>query len=109
MGLLFLVLIWTAVAAEVTGRWKATYPTQDGPVDAVYDFKVEGDKLTGGVTSAHGDATVVDGKVEGDTITFALERDGRRFPHKGKITGDEIKLEVTIGERTVEVTAKRVT
>ena len=109
IAMLMLAMAAWLAAADIDGKWKATFEGQDGPIEVLYEFKVEGGKVTGSLSSVQGGADILDGRVEGDSISFDVERDTRRFPHKGKIAGDEIKLEVVIGERTVSVTAKRVT
>jgi hypothetical protein len=98
---------WLA-GADIAGKWKATFELQDGPVEVTYDFRVDGEKFSGAVTSSHGDGDVIDGKIQGDTVQFAVTREERKVAHKGTVNGDEMKLEVTIGERIVAVVARRV-
>ena len=105
------------LAADVAGKWKAEFQTADGQKGQnVFTFSVDGEKLTGTVYSslAQSDAKIEEGQVKGDAITFAITRNmggtEARFRYKGKVTGDEIKFVVTIGEPDgiqVEMTAKR--
>jgi hypothetical protein len=108
LAVLALALTGWLAAADVAGKWKATFDLQDGPVEVIYEFKVEGATVTGSVTSSHGDGAVTDGKLEGDAISFAVERGDRKVQHKGAVTGNEMKLEVNLGERTVSITARRI-
>ena len=67
--LLTAALALTALAADVTGTWKGTADTAMGQVVRTFEFKVDGNKLTGETTSSmSGKSTIVDGKVDGDKI-----------------------------------------
>jgi hypothetical protein len=57
-------------AADAGGVWKATFETQVGTQNYTYTFKVDGTSLTGSIVSGNGEAEVLNGKVEGKTITF---------------------------------------
>ncbi len=112
---LFVILAMAAavVAAEVAGKWKAEFTTPDGQTrSSLFTFKVEGDKLTGTVSSPRGEAPIQEGKVSGDEISFVVVREfgGNevRIHYKGKVSGNELKLTVDFGERSFEMTAKRV-
>ncbi len=100
-------------AADVAGKWKAEFTTPDGQTrSSLFTFKVEGDKLTGTVSSPRGEAPIQEGKVSGDEISFVVVREfgGNevRIHYKGKVSGNELKLTVDFGERSFEMTAKRV-
>ncbi len=102
-----------AAAADVTGKWKATFSTPDGSTrENTLTFKAEGEKLTGAVASQMGEAAIEDGKVKGDEITFAVTRNfgGNevKLMYKGKVSGDEIKFMVSFGDREFEMSAKRI-
>jgi hypothetical protein len=103
--LLFAAL--TALGADVAGKWKATFESQNGTREVTFTFQVSDGKLTGTATGQQGDAPVV-GKVEGDKINFTVERDQFKATFTGTIDGDEIKLSGTIGERTFDFPLKRV-
>ncbi len=109
-----ITLALAAFAAEVAGKWKAEFTTPDGQTrTSLFTFKVEGDKLTGTVSSPRGDAPIQEGKVSGDEVSFVVVREfgGNevRINYKGKVSGNELKLTVDFGERSFEMTAKRVT
>jgi hypothetical protein len=106
------VLPFVAPAADISGKWKASFTTPDGQQrENTFDFKVDGDKLTGTVSSALGEVPIQDGKIGGDNISFSVTRNfgGNevKILYKGKVSGDEIKLKVEAGERSFEMTAKR--
>jgi hypothetical protein len=60
-----------------------------------------------------GDSAISEGKVDGDTVTFAVVRQGQngefRINYTGKASGDEMKITASIPamDRTFEMTAKR--
>lgn len=105
--ILMLAVSSIALCADVSGKWKATLEGQNGPMEVLYDFKVDGSKLTGTVTSTRGEMQISEGKVEGDEISFVLATDQFRAVTKGTVSGDAIKFKVEAGDRTFEMTAKR--
>jgi hypothetical protein len=72
--LAIVALTATAMAADVSGEWKATAEGPNGqPMTRTFTFKVDGTKLTGEtVSSIVGKSTIDDGKVEGDVLTFSI-------------------------------------
>jgi hypothetical protein len=107
-----------AQAAEVNGKWVAQVPGRGGQTnETTFNFKVEGEKLTGTVSGRQGDTPISDGKVSGDDISFTVTREFQgntiKMVYKGKVAGDEIKFTRTIegGQGNApaqEFTAKRV-
>lgn len=108
-ALMILALAVSAFAADVSGKWKASVEGPDGQtMEIVFAFKVEGAKLTGTATGPMGEMPISDGRLEGDAISFTVGGDDFKVVHKGKVSGDEMKLKVEMGERTFEMTAKRI-
>lgn len=111
--LFFLLVCTIAVwAADPSGKWTTTINTQIGDLAYTYEFKAEGNKLTGKAKSQFGDVEITEGKVNGDDITFVenINFDGNaiRIEYKGKVSGDEIKFTRKVGEfATEEFVAKR--
>ncbi|MGH9656951.1 MAG: hypothetical protein ACRD96_00310 [Bryobacteraceae bacterium] len=104
----------TASAADFGGKWTAAVPGRDGAtMDTTFNFKVDGDKLTGTTSSQRGEAPIQDGKVSGDSISFkqTLEFGGNSIVilYEGKMAGSEIKFSRKRegGDRSAEFTAKR--
>src|SRR5215210_3699716 len=92
------------LAADVTGKWAAEVEGRDGQKRTQpFNLKADGEKLTGTLSSPMGDRQIVDGKVSGDDVSFAveMERNGekRKIPYTGKIVGDELKMKSGTGER----------
>ncbi len=111
--LLTLLLAACVMAADVAGKWKAEFQTPDGQTrSSIFTFQVDGDKLRGSVSSPRGEASIQEGKISGDEISFVVVREfgGNEvlIRYKGRVAGDELKLTVEFGERSFEMTAKRV-
>jgi hypothetical protein len=104
-----------ALAADVTGTWKATAEGPNGTMERTFVLKVDGNKLTGETTSTmFGKSTISDGKVDGDnlsfTITVKFQDNEMKLNYKGKVSGKEIKftVESPMGGQTIEWLAKKV-
>jgi hypothetical protein len=110
MRLLVLLLFaaLTAFGADVAGKWKATFQGQDGPRDVIFVFQVHDGKISGTATGPNGEAPITEGTVDGDKISFTVTTDNFKAVLTGTITGDEMKLSAAVGERTIEIPAKRV-
>jgi len=114
-AVLIALLASAALAADVSGKWKAEFKTPDGQIfETNFDFQVSGGTLTGTVSSPMGESAITEGKVSGDEIAFVVvrKRDDNEFKmnYKGKVSGDEMKLTITMAQmdRTFEMTATRV-
>jgi len=111
---LLLCVSFGVLAADVTGKWTAQVPSrQGGTREQSFNFKVDGDKLTGTISGRQGDIAISDGKASGDTISFTvkMEYGGNSVEQKytGTVAGDEIKFKREGGQGPArEFTAKRV-
>jgi len=108
------VFALTASAADISGNWKATAEGPNGMMERTFVFKVDGQKLTGETTSSFvGKSTIMDGKVDGDNVTFTItvrfQDNEMKLNYKGKASGNEIKFTVEnpAGGPTLEWLAKR--
>lgn len=85
-------------AGDFNGTWTAAIETQIGVQNYTFEFKVEGEKLTGKAKSAFANAEtdITEGVVKGDDISFVenLVYNGMplRITYKGKMSGDEIRF-----------------
>ena len=109
---LALLLALPALAADITGKWTASFETQIGVQNYTYTFKVDGAKLTGLAESQYGKTELTEGAVKGDEITFTENLDFQGTPvkitYKGKISGDEIKFTRNVADiADEEFVAKR--
>ncbi|MEP6917032.1 MAG: hypothetical protein ABJC89_15380 [Acidobacteriota bacterium] len=114
------LLIWVmaasasrAMAADITGKWTASFDTQIGQQNYTYQFVVKDGTITGTAKSDNGESALQDGKVEGDTVTFVellkFQDMEIRIEYTGKIaSADEIKFTRKVGDfATEELVAKR--
>ena len=114
--ILSILMAASALAGDVTGKWTSTQQGRKGGQarEVVYNFKADGDKLTGTTTGMGGqEIAITDGKIKGDEISFTtkVEFNGNSMVmmYKGKMTGDEIKFSQTRegADQAREFTAKR--
>jgi len=108
------VMAISALAANVDGKWTASMPGRQGnTMEVTFNFKADGDKLTGTMSNPRGESEIKDGKVDGDNISFSqtFERGGNSMTivYKGKVKGDTIEFtrEGGRGGRGQTFTAKR--
>jgi len=103
-------------AADITGKWTAQFDSQVGVQKYVFEFKVDGAKLTGMAISNIGGTeaktAISEGTVKGDDVAFVenlkYQDMDLRIAYKGKITGEEIKLSRMVGDQEGETfVAKR--
>ena len=113
---LFLILLTVfpaaAAAADIDGIWKASLTMGNGDtLENTFTFRADGEKLTGTVASQRGEAPIRAGKIKKDKISFAVifNSNGNelRMDYSGKIKGSELKLTMSIGDRSFDMTAKR--
>ena len=108
-GTLAILLSVVAVAADISGKWKAEFNTPDGTQRVnTFSFKVDGGKLTGTVAGGQDETQIQNAKINGDEISFTAERPFGTFTYSGKVNGNEIKFKVTFNDQNFEMTAKRV-
>ena len=98
-------------AVDITGRWTASFDTPIGQMNYTYDFVVKDGRLTGKIQSSmFGESEVLEGKVDGDKVTFVEMLDANiRVEYAGKIaSADEIAFTRKVGDfGTEELTARR--
>ncbi|GEM_PF-805193 len=91
-----LTLVLSALAADFTGKWKTEFDTQIGVQKYTFEFKVEGEKLTGKASfermDQKGEVDLLEGKVSGTEISFveklSFQDNEIRIEYKGKISGE---------------------
>src|SRR5687768_8013795 len=105
-----------ALAADVTGTWKAEFNTQRGLQKYTFALKQDGTSVTGKANVERDgekrEAELKEGKVEGDTVMFVeplkIQDNELRITYTGKISGSEIRFTRKVGDfGSSEATAKR--
>jgi hypothetical protein len=107
LGMTVLLLVLgsvVALAADLNGKWTAQITTKKGAETTTFEFHADGVALTGKVTTPHGETDIIDGKVDGDSISFAemvhTKKSGdEKAVYTGKADGDTIKFSRQIGDR----------
>ncbi len=97
--------ISVACAQDVTGHWTGKVADQ---YNIAYDFKVQGETLTGKDT--HPDGSVSDisnGNIKGDTLSFDVPIQGNVTHVTGKINGDTITLSFSVQGYDLKVDLKK--
>jgi hypothetical protein len=104
-------------AAGITGKWTAEFDSQIGPIKYVYEFKADGEKLTGKASvdraGQMSEPAISEGKFVNGEVTFAepwnVEGQEVRIDYNGKLVGDELKLHRKVGNLAeYDLVAKRV-
>jgi hypothetical protein len=91
------LLVMTAAAADVEGKWVGQMPTRDGQTrETTFDLKASGDKLTGTMSGPQGAVEIQNGKVSGGDISFKVSFDAGGntivLLFNGTVAGDQIKF-----------------
>jgi hypothetical protein len=117
LGIALLLAAGAWAAADITGKWTGEMAGRQGQAQEIhFNFKVDGEKVTGTMTSRGADVPISDGKISGDEISFTVVQSAggneNKSLFKGKVTGDEIKFTRTReggrgGGQPREFTAKR--
>ena len=104
--------IAAAPSADISGTWTTSFDSQVGQQTYTYDFKVDGETLSGHSKSNFGESDLK-GTVDGDKVTFVenLNYQGQALAitYTGQIvSADEIKFSRDVGGQGGEqFTAKR--
>jgi len=107
------LLVVPALATDISGKWTSEFDSQIGRQHYTWEFKVQGESLTGTATqSERGTTEIKEGKVKGDEVSFVevvqVQGQELRISHKGKVSGDEIRFTRKVGDFTeYEIVAKR--
>ncbi|MEH7890575.1 glycoside hydrolase [Elizabethkingia meningoseptica] len=103
------IICMAAVIANLNGKWSGVINTPDGnSIDAVYNFNVDGEKLTGVVSSPMGEIALENGKVKDNDFSFSVNVSGTNYPHTGKAYTDSCTVDIDFGGgQTSHVVLKR--
>jgi len=112
--LMMCALCIPALAADVDGKWNGTVNSPAGDPPVTFNFKAEGEKLTGSTTGFDGsEVKITDGKIldGGKNITFKVTFDFGGMPfvidYKGAVTPTEIKITADAAGMPVELLLKK--
>jgi hypothetical protein len=103
-------------AADLAGRWTSEFDSPIGQQKYSYEFKVDGEKITGKAAFDHsmgkGDSELKNIKLAKDDVSFTetmkIQDNEITVTYTGKISGDEMKLTRVVGDfGTEQLVAKR--
>lgn len=105
-----LAIAATAFASDVNGKWVGSVDTPNGPFELTYEFKADGETLTGTVTSQMGTVAISNGKISGDKLTYEVQIETGMITHEATVNGDgtEITVRATGDWGTAEYVVKKV-
>jgi hypothetical protein len=86
-----------AFAADIAGKWSGDVPGRGGDTaPATFTFKVDGDKLSGNMSSGDRNLPLQEGKVAGNQISFSTTFDAGgnsiKIVYNGTLSGDQLKM-----------------
>ena len=99
-----------AAFADLNGNWAGSLTAPDGnqyPLN--YAFKTDGATLTGSSQSPQGTVGITEGKISGDSLSFAIDVNGVKVLNTGKYfsAGDSISLNIDYQGMKFHSTLKR--
>lgn len=107
-ALLFCFVLCFAIIADLTGKWSGVITTPDGQQIAVtYNFKVDGNTVTGTADSPQGSVPIDNGKINGNDFSFSVTVGGNEYPHTGKLYTDSCGMDIDLGGQKAHFTIKR--
>lgn len=103
LGLVACAASLPVLAADIDGRWNATVESPMGAVQLVFEFKAEGERLTGSISAdmagqAMPASPISDGVIKGEDVSFKYavsmmpDAPPLVIEYKGKLMGDQLNL-----------------
>lgn len=94
--------------SKINGKWKGTASSPQGDMELVFEFKVDGEKLTGTDTSPMGVIDISNGVVNGNDFTFDIDMGGMKVSHKCKyLDNDTIEVVANVMDEDMVLTLSR--
>ncbi|MFD2145708.1 hypothetical protein [Mucilaginibacter antarcticus] len=107
--LLSAAMICFAALADLTGKWKGNIKMSDGTnFPVTYQFKADGEKLTGTVVTPQDELEIYDGKIKDKDFTFKVDVNDNAVPCEGKFYGDSVVVSALLNGAKLKSTLKRV-
>jgi hypothetical protein len=107
---LLLICFFAAFAAieDLNGKWTGLLKTDQGDeYSLLYNFKIDGNELTGTAKTPKGIMPINDGKITGNTFTFNVIVNNMEIDHSGKFYGDSVGVDISLGDAKSHATLKR--
>jgi hypothetical protein len=116
INVIAILLVTALAAADSTGTWKGEFDFNGTAIPLQFNLKASGGTLSGTVEGLPtSPATIKDGKIQGDSISFWLETDydGQTYKlvYKGQVSAAEIHFTFGTedGSFGTELVAKKAT
>jgi hypothetical protein len=107
--LAFIFVMSTTAILDLTGKWSGQIQSPNGPLDLIYNFKVDGEKLTGTVDGPTGTVTIDSGVIKNNNLKFKITTpEGYQIPTTGKFYGDSTTLDFSVPDGNVHMKLLRV-
>nr|WP_294794791.1 hypothetical protein [uncultured Mucilaginibacter sp.] len=91
--------------SSILGHWAGRINDQ---IDLAYDFKAEGEKITGTMTGPDGTPVPIsDIVVNGNAMTFNLDIMGNKTAAKGKLNGELLTISFGFQDRDITIDLKK--
>ena len=88
------MMAFTLNAAEIAGVWIGTVDTQMGAMELTITIQA-GSGVEGNLKSNMVEGKIVNGKLDGDDISFQVDSSYGMLGFEGTVAGDEMKLTMT--------------
>ena len=97
-----------AAITDFSGMWTGTLKTESGEAyPLLYDFKINGDKLTGTAKTPKGDLPIDDGKITGNDFSFTVLLGNMEIEHTGKFYPDSVGIDIAANGNKAHTTLVR--
>jgi len=87
--ILFFLMASSCFATGIEGTWKALIQSSDGDMELTFVFKMDGEKLTGTMTSFNGDLEITNTKIEGKDFSFDISFNDMTIIHNCTLKEDD--------------------
>jgi hypothetical protein len=88
--------------SDITGKWKATLAGPQGEMELIFNYKVEGNVLTGTIASQMGEIPLENGKVDGKKFSYGFSVQDMDVTHNGEVISKD-ELAVTSQRGTMKL------
>ncbi|WPR73701.1 hypothetical protein [Algoriphagus sp. NG3] len=100
--LVMVSLVTFGQSNPIDGKWKGSRDTPNGSFEIEYNFKVEGNMLTGTWKTQFGEAKLEEGKVDGDKFSYSISFNEMKINNTGELVSeDEIMVKNERGGMTL--------
>jgi hypothetical protein len=89
--------------SDITGKWKSTLAGPQGEMELVFNYRVEGNVLTGTIASPMGEIPLENGKVDGKKFSYEFSVQDMNITHNGEVISKD-ELAVTSQRGTMKLT-----